>query len=88
MVICTQNDSTIEKLELGDKHDTSAILAIVSSTSSHLMTNMSLVPWHFTEYRMDAIFYFSTHDSTIERFINSQSQFTKEAGSKQSEELG
>ena len=32
LVICMQNDSTIEKLELGEKQDPSAILAIVSST--------------------------------------------------------
>jgi hypothetical protein len=51
------------------------------------MAYSDLIHCHFTKYGLALIFYFTTHDGTLDRILEDHSQFTREEDSKQSTEL-
>ena len=87
MAIRTQNVSNMIKVEMGAKAAPPTIFASATDASYGLMTYTGVVHRHLSEYGMDAIFYFPTHDGTLVNIIEGHSQFTREEVSKQSLEL-
>ena len=75
------------KVEMGAKAAPSTIFTSATDPAYGLMTFTGVVYCHFTEYGMDAIFYFPTHDGTLVNILQGHSQFTREEISKQSLEL-
>ena len=87
MAICTQNVSNMIKVEMGAKAAPPTIFASTTDAPYRMMTYTGVVHRHLSEYGMDAIFYFPTHDGTLVNIIEGHSHFTREKVSKQSLEL-
>ena len=87
MAIRTHNVSNMMKVEMGAKTAPPTIFTSATDASYRLMTYTGVVHRHFTEFGMDAIFYFPTHDGTLVSILEGHSQFTREEVSKQSAQL-
>ena len=86
MAICTWNISNMRKVEMGAKKDWCSIFTSAASTSYRLMTYIGLIHHHITEYGMNTMFYFHTHDGTLVSILKGHSQFIREEFGKQSAE--
>jgi hypothetical protein len=87
MAICTQNVSNMMKVKMGAKQAPSSIFTSATDPIYGLMTYIGLIHCHFTEYGMDAIFYFTMHDETLVSILKGHSQFTREEVNRQSTAL-